>query len=205
MHLEVLVEEASMETTLRNILPRLLPAHVTFMIHPFQGKQNLLKKLQNRLRGYVYYRSSDDYIIVLVDADREDCRAVKARLESVASSVGLSTLSNARARGNTDFQVINRVVVEELEAWFFGDNEALRAAFPRISDTLTCKEKFRFPDDICNTAEEFEKVLKRAGYYTSGLPKKEAAQKISQYMEPDRNLSKSFCAFRDAVRSLPFP
>lgn len=37
-HLEFLVEEPSMETFLKGLLPRLLPEGCTFGIHPFQGK-----------------------------------------------------------------------------------------------------------------------------------------------------------------------
>lgn len=41
-----------MEAFLRGLLPRLLPAGRTFGIHPFQGKSDLLGKLEARLRGY---------------------------------------------------------------------------------------------------------------------------------------------------------
>ena len=51
-HLEFLVEEPSMEAFLRALLPRLLPRDRSFEVHPFQGKSDLLDKLQARLRGY---------------------------------------------------------------------------------------------------------------------------------------------------------
>ncbi len=51
-HLELLVEEPSMEAFLRALLPRLLPQDRTFEVHPFQGKSDLLGKLEARLRGY---------------------------------------------------------------------------------------------------------------------------------------------------------
>ncbi len=51
-HLELLVEEPSMEAFLRELLPRMLSVECTFKIHPFQGKPDLLDKLQNRLRAY---------------------------------------------------------------------------------------------------------------------------------------------------------
>lgn len=44
-HLEVLVEEPSMEAFLGALLPRLLPADRSFLLHPFQGKTDLLGKL----------------------------------------------------------------------------------------------------------------------------------------------------------------
>ncbi|SBT03957.1 conserved hypothetical protein [Candidatus Accumulibacter aalborgensis] len=51
VHLEFLVEEPSMEAFLRTLLPRLPPDDRGFEVHPFQGKSNLLGKLQARLRG----------------------------------------------------------------------------------------------------------------------------------------------------------
>ena len=50
-HLEILVEESSVEAALQNLLPRILGEAVSFSIHPFQGKRDLLKKLAARLRG----------------------------------------------------------------------------------------------------------------------------------------------------------
>lgn len=44
-HLEVLVEEPSMEAFLGALLPRLLPADRSFVVHPFQGKTDLMGKL----------------------------------------------------------------------------------------------------------------------------------------------------------------
>ena len=52
------------------------------------------------------------------------------------------------------------------------------------------------------TWEALERVLQRAGYYPTGLPKIEAARRIAARMEPDRNRSPSFCCFRDGLRKL---
>lgn len=46
------------------------------------------------------------------------------------------------------FQVVNRIAVEELEAWFFGDWSALQAAYPRVPATIPQKARFRDPDAI---------------------------------------------------------
>ncbi|NET89368.1 MAG: hypothetical protein F6K45_14945 [Kamptonema sp. SIO1D9] len=52
MHLEFLVEEYSSQVFLELILPKILDRDITFNIHPFQGKPDLLKKLPARLKGY---------------------------------------------------------------------------------------------------------------------------------------------------------
>lgn len=60
MHLEILVEEPSMEAALKNLLPGMLPEPTTFRLLNFQGKQNLLRQLPARLRGYTAW-ITDNY------------------------------------------------------------------------------------------------------------------------------------------------
>jgi len=129
MHVEFLVEEPSAEAALFNIIPKILH-DVTFRIHPFQGKQDLFSKLLPRLKGYRGWLPEDWKIVVLVDTDDEDCKELKAKLEERAQTAGLMTKS--RRTGESYFQVLNRLAVEELEAWFFGDVEALHYVYPRI-------------------------------------------------------------------------
>ncbi len=50
-HLEVLTKEPSMEAFLEVLMPRLV-SQTTFAVHSFQNKQDLLRKLGNRLRAY---------------------------------------------------------------------------------------------------------------------------------------------------------
>lgn len=52
MHFEFLVEESSLESALTQLLPKILPSTVTFKIHAFRGKDDLICKLPNRLKGY---------------------------------------------------------------------------------------------------------------------------------------------------------
>jgi Domain of unknown function (DUF4276) len=99
--------------------------------------------------------------------------------------------------------VLNRVAVEELEAWFFGDVPALSRAYPRVPGTLGAQTRFRDPDNIRGgTWEALERLLKKHGYHTGGLVKTVVAEKIAQHMDVERNRSESFCAFRDGVRRL---
>ena len=96
--------------------------------------------------------------------------------------------------------VVNRLAIEELEARYFGDWEAVRAAYPRTSATIPSQSKYRNPDAIAGgTWEAFERVLQKAGYFTGGLRKVEAARAVATHMEASRNTSPSFCAFRDVL------
>ncbi len=138
---------------------------------------------------------------MLVDEDRQDCTALKETLEAAAAQANLTTKSAAAA--DQGFVVLNRIVVEELEAWFFGDCEALRAAYPRVSTSLEKKAGFRHPDSIAGgTWEQLERVLQQAGYHRAGLAKIVAGQDIAQHMDPDRNISPSFRQFCNGLRAL---
>ncbi|OLT22681.1 hypothetical protein BJF78_33375 [Pseudonocardia sp. CNS-139] len=193
---EILVEEFSAELALRLLLPRIVPG-VPFEIRRFQGKQDLLKKLPARLAGYATWPGVDvARIVVLVDRDDEDCRALRDRLDSEAAKAGFKPTGPERT-------VVNRIAVEELEAWFFGDVDAIVAAYPRVPVSTGSKAVFRDPDQIQGgTAEAFERLLQRHGYHKAGLAKASAAQDVATYMNVERNASASFQAFRDGVRRL---
>jgi hypothetical protein len=198
VHIEFLVEEPSAEAALSNLVPKILGQDFSFKVHSYQGKPDLLKKLLPRLRGYKTWMPEDWRIVILIDADEEDCRALKDNLEGIAQRAELFTKSN-RTIGSY-FQVLNRLVIEELEAWFFGDVEALHAAYPRVSLSLGRKARYRNPDAIRGgTWEALERELKRVGYYSSGISKISNARMVSVHMEPERNRSKSFQVFRQGL------
>lgn len=186
-HLEILVEELSMEAFLNVLLPRLFPS-CTFRVHSFQGKKDLLDKLPARLKGYAHWPLNYGRIVVVVDCDDDDCHELKQQLEKAATTAGLRTRSGG---GQTPWQVVNRIAIEELEAWYFGDWAAVRRAYPRVSPTVP----HRNPDKIKGgTWEAFERILKKKGYFKNGLRKVEAA-----HIKPDGNRSHSFAKFRDAL------
>jgi hypothetical protein len=99
--------------------------------------------------------------------------------------------------------VVNRIAIEELEAWYFGDWRAVRAAYPKVPRNAPQQASFRHPDDIAGgTWEAFERVLQGAGYFGQGLRKVEAARTIAPHLVPRRNTSPSFRALRDALQEM---
>lgn len=201
MHVELLVEERSAEVAIRLLFPRIAGKQTTFAIHPFHGKDDLLAKLPSRLRAYREWVPEDWRIIVLIDEDREDCLALKRTMEAAALGAGFATRSSAGTGGH--FVVLNRLAVEELEAWFFGDVAAIATAYPRIPTTLDRQARYRDPDTIRGgTWEALEQVLQASGYHKGGLPKVAAARAIAAHMDPDSNRSRSFCLFRDSLREI---
>ena len=195
--LVVMVEEPSMEAALEQLLPTML-GDVAFQIIRFQCKDDLLKKAPERLKGYAAWLPETWRILVLVDRDDDDCMVLKAQLENMAAEARLLTKTAAGA--GQQFQVVNRIAIEELEAWFFGDWDAVRAAYPRVPPSQPSKSGFRDPDAIAGgTWEAMERVLKLAGYFSTGLRKVEFARTVAAHMAPHRNRSGSFQAFAGAI------
>jgi hypothetical protein len=201
MHIEFLLEEESCAEALKILVPKIIGNQVSFATHTFQGKTDLLQCLLARLRGYAKWLPTDWRIVVLVDRDHEACLKLKAKLEKTASDAGLAT--RTRLGRMSRLQVLNRIAVEELEAWFFGDVEAITAAYPRVPKTLAEKRGFHNPDAISGgTWEALERILKQAGYYAAGMPKIEVARNIGQHLLPHRNRSDSFKAFCQGLREM---
>lgn len=167
----------------RGLLPRLLPDDRTFEVHAFQGKADLLGKPGARLPGYAQWLPADWRLFVIVDRDDEDCRALKQRLEALATRAGLVTRSQA---GAMPWQLVNRIAIEELESWYFGDWDAVKAEYPRVPALVAQRQGLRDPDAIAGrTWEAFERVMRKHGYFRGGLAKIEAARSISRRIGPD--------------------
>lgn len=188
-----------MEAALRLIVPRII-GETTFDVYAYQCKNDLLGKLPARLRAYSAWLPKDWRIVVIVDRDDDDCAELKRRLEETAQNAPLTTRTQVHGPA---FQVANRLAIEELEAWFFGDWEAVQAAYPKVNPRIPDKQGYRNPDAVAGgTWEALERNLKRAGYFRSGLRKIEAARAIAQHMEPERNRSASFRALRDVLSEM---
>jgi Domain of unknown function (DUF4276) len=155
-----------------------------------------LSKLPERLAGYAHWLPNNWRVIVIVDRDDDNCNSLKASMETISANAGLLT----RKSGMVAYSVINRLAIEELEAWYFGDWPAVKSAYPRVPKTIPQKAGYRDPDMIAGgTWEAFERTMKRAGYFDTGLRKIEAARAISAYMDPLQNTSRSFQSLRDAL------
>lgn len=186
-----------MEAFLRALLPRLLAERATFEVYPHQGKSDLLGKIGDRLRAYARWLPDDWRIVVVVDRDNDDCAALKRRMEQFAADVGFPSRA---ATGSIGWRVVNRIAIEELEAWYFGDWDAVRRTYSGVRASIPQQAAFRNADAIAGgTWEAFERVLQFAGHFKSGLRKTEAARALGHAMDPARNRSRSFTAFRDAV------
>ncbi len=197
--LELLVEEPSMEEALRHLLPKIIQDRAQWKVINMRNKGRLLKELPNRLRAYKRRMNGGERlkVVVLIDRDNDDCRELKQRLETMAHEAELQTKTAVGAAGA--FQVVNRIAVEELEAWFMGDTAALQNAFTSLRGT-------RFPNSFNNpdnggTWERLHRFLKQNGIYRKSFPKIDAARKIASHMDPARNRSQSFQVFQQGLEA----
>lgn len=198
MHLEILVEEPSAEAALQNIIPKIVGDDISFRIIVHQGKKDLLKSITPKLRAYAKWITDEIKIVVLLDLDRDNCTQLKAKLNRIAEEAGLK-IKTSIGELSSDFQILNRIAIEELEAWFFGDKDALRSAYSKINPNELNKPRFANPDAITDTWEELEKLLQKFRYYPGGLNKIQNARLVSELMDIDSNSSNSFNVFKTGL------
>ncbi len=212
MHIEILVEDASGEKLLEALLPKLLGdqgSPHTWRVHSYKGigripknlkpgtdanKRILLDRLPSALRGYGKTPGIDAVVVVL-DSDRRNCAEFLAELQALVAACNPAP--------NTMF----RLAIEEVEAWYLGDQQALRAAYPRAKvDVL---DRY-VQDSVCDTWELLadaiypggSAAIKKAGWPLPGQIKCEWAEKIGPLLEPDSNVSPSLGKLRDGLRRL---
>jgi hypothetical protein len=199
MHFEILVEEPSAEAMLVILLSRFFDNGThSYKIITHQGKMDLLSQLPSKLRAYAKRVAYDPMlrVLVVIDKDAENCFDLKQKLNELGVNSGMITKGVNQV--DDSYNLVNRIAVEELEAWFFGDPVAVISAYPRVRSTHF-KPRHRTTDNIQGgTWEAFERLLQQAGYFKSGLRKIECANAIATFMNPTINLSPSFiCLWRE--------
>lgn len=199
MNIHALVEGPSERVFFELLVPRLLPGH-SIKIYAHQGKGSLpsdlharpdpknralLHQLPSKLRAFASSLDPDsDSILVLVDADDDDCVSL------------VRGISHAVEQFAPQLNVAVRIAIEETEAFYLGDQHALRAAFPDAD--LECARTYK-QDSICGTWELFGKVIG-----DDGGNKVAWAEAIGARLSvvPARNRSPSFRALCRALRRL---
>ena len=194
------------------VLPKLLGEYGephTWNMHAYKGigripknlkgradpaKRILLDQLPRLLQGYGKTPGIDAVVVVL-DTDKRCCRAFLDELRILAAGCNPAP--------NTLF----RLAIEEVEAWYLGDRQALTDAYPRARTEVLNRY---VQDSACDTWELLADAvylggsaeIKKTGWPLPGKLKHEWAEKIGPLLEPDRNVSPSFGKFRDGLRRL---
>lgn len=214
MHFEILIEDISGKTALEILVPKIIDTkHHTFKIHSYRGagripkdlkpksdprKRVLLDQLPRLIQGhgktFAGYSNYSAVLIVICDLDGRCLSAFRKEL--------LDCVDKCNPKPATYFCI----AIEEGEAWYLGDLEAVKKAYPSAKSAIL---NAYTNDSICGTWEKLAdaifvggnaKLSKLSGQ--SGKEKSIWAQKISPYMNVDKNSSPSFCYFRDKLRYL---
>ena len=200
--LEILVEGKSDVPIVAEILRRKFNLRVNdhFRIHPHQGKgtlpasslarpelkhRGLLDQLPAKLRGYAKSLPSDYGVVVLLDADDDDCTALKARLVDLHQSLDLKPAI-----------VLFRIAVEEVESWYLADADAIKSAYPHAK---LAKLPDSPPDIVIGAWEHLAAVLGRKGESCTGADKFEWAEKIAPHLDLDHPQSPSLRMFIEGL------
>jgi hypothetical protein len=178
-----LLEEESMKALLDVLLPKILPADITFLCIPHEGKQDLEKSIPIKLRAW---QTPETYFVIVRDKDHADCLEVKKRLIKLCELAG------------RDDSLV-RIACHELESWFLGDLAAVEKAF-NIKKLAGQQQnrKYKEPDKLANASEELEKLVK-------GYRKVSGAKTIADHMTIHQNYSHSFNCFINGVSGLIEP
>ena len=215
MHFEILIEDQSGKKTLDILMPKIIGDQHTFRVISYRGigrlpknltsstdasKRILLDRLPNLLKGYgnTYVNNPAKHstaVIVVCDLDNKCLKTFRQELFTV--------LNACNPRPETRFCI----AIEEGEAWLLGDIPAIKTAYPRAKDNILNGYQ---NDSICGTWELLadaifaggSNVLRKRPWYVIGREKSVWAQKITPYMNVNKNSSPSFCYFRDKIREL---
>lgn len=182
MQIVFMLEEESAKNLLLGLLPEIAPGICCrFLTH--QGKSDLQKSIPRKLRAW---KRPNSFFVVLHDLDSNpDCIALKNELCELCEQAG-----------NHGHRPLIRIVCKELEAWYLGDLDAVKGAFPKFNVAqYRNKSQYRCPDAITNPSKELEKIV-------PGFSKGLAAREVPQYMDIERNRSASFKNTITGIRKL---
>lgn len=212
MHFEVLSEDASGAELLKTLIPKVVAGKTethSWRIHSYKGigripkgleksgdpaKRILLDQLPRLLKGYGKTPRIDAVVVVL-DLDKRDCREFLEELYDLAG------------KSAPKMQVMFRLAIEEPEAWYLGDPQALMTAYPMAKRDVLKNYK---QDSVCGTWELLADAIHRggsaavrsAGWPLPGQLKFEWAHEIGPLLDLTRNVSPSFAKLRDGLSRL---
>lgn len=215
MHFEILIEDISGKTALEILIPKIISDKHTFNIHAYKGvgripqrltpssdpkRRILLDQIPKLIQGYgntfAGYPTGYHAVLVII-CDLDDRCLSNFRREL------LDCIDKCVIRPETYFCI----AIEEGEAWYLGDIDAIKTAYPNVKGTVL---NSYVNDSICGTWEKLADAifpngaqgLSKLGWQAVGKEKMAWATNISPHMNVDINQSPSFCYFREKLRSL---
>lgn len=174
-----LLEERSMKTLLDGLLPRLMP-EVNFLCIPHEGKQDLEKSIPRKLRAW---QEPGVRFIIVRDNDGGDCHALKQKLVELCNGPKIAA-------------VMVRIACQELEAWYFGEPEAMARAFGNDQlQEIGNKSRYRDPDGIHQPSKEIVKLIPE-------FQKISGARKMAAFLSREGNRSRSYQVMMEGIERI---
>lgn len=176
------VEGKADKILLDTLLPKLLPEGVGHQVVPFDGKQDLEKQIERKMRCWM---EPGARFLVMRDKDQGDCKQLKKRL-----------LGLCKSSGKTAYLV--RIACHEMESFFLGDLAAVEAGMAVNGlQKQQVSKKFREPDALGNAKQELERLTKDTYAEISGT------RAIAPHLKLDgSNASTSFCHLISGIAKL---
>lgn len=175
------LEELSAKEMLVGLLPRILPADVVPQFVVFEGKPDLEKQLERKLRGW---RTPNSLFVVLRDQDAGNCVSIKSNLASKCHAVGQP-------------RTLVRIACHELESWYLGDLAAVERALEiKHLAHYQARKRYADPDKIVGPSQELAQLTKQVYQKISG------SRAIGPHLSLTNNYSHSFSVFLDGIRRL---
>jgi len=214
MHFEILVEDQSGKKALEILIPKIIGGVHTFTVHAYKGigrvpknmrdthdasNRILMDNLPKLLKGYgktqAGRRGYLEAVILVCDLDNKCLTTFLEDLDKV--------LNACNPRPVVRFCI----AIEEGEAWFLGDLQAVKAAYPKADDAVLNSYT---NDSICGTWEKLADAvypggsssLSERGWQAIGSEKAKWADTITPYMIVANNLSPSFRFFSNKLQEL---
>jgi len=178
-----LVEGEAERCFLDAFLPRVLPDGVGHRVIPFQGKQDMEKRMAMRIRGYLNPQAR---FIVMRDQDSHaDCVALKRSLQE--RCVGT----------RREAHCLVRIACKELETFYLADLAAVSQALDMPGlDRHQQQRKYRDPDHLGSPSRELRALTQNR------YEKRDGSTRIGRYLAPDNARSPSFRHFVAGIRRL---
>ena len=139
-----LLEGPSEKEMLEHLILRLLEDEFEVYYIVFEGKQDLEKRLEQKIK---FWQKPHSSFLIMRDQDAGDCLSIKANLQTIIKRTGKQSVSFVR------------IACHELESFYLGDLAAVELGLS-ISG-LAGKQgnrKYRTPDRLGNPAEELCKL-----------------------------------------------
>ena len=181
MTLVFFLEERSAREMLKAVLPRIIPPTITTKFIVFEGKQDLEKQIERRLKGW---QMPDTRFLIICDQDAGDCVELKHKL-----------LTKCRRAGKPDALV--RIACRELESFYLGDLCAVEKGLGLSGiSRMQNKRQYRDPDKLSNPAGELVRLTQKKYQKIAG------SRAIGPHLDLTNNRPRSFAALIAGIKKI---